>query len=57
MDEAPLEWRLIHAARYLGVAPWDLLRQPAYWTNWAFTCENAETEARNDMLEKAMDQD
>lgn len=25
----------ISAARYLGVAPWDLARQPTWWTEWS----------------------
>lgn len=30
------EWYpLIKAARYLGVAPWELLEQPAIWVDWA----------------------
>lgn len=38
---------LIRAAKYLGVAPWDLLSQPKVWKNWAEWAENAENAARN----------
>ena len=34
------------AARYLGVAPWELYRQPVYWRDWALTAHNAEDEAQ-----------
>lgn len=38
---------LIRAARYLGVPPWELARQPATWMEWALTSEAAEAGARN----------
>ena len=37
---------LLRAARYLGVAPWDLAEQPAHWFQWALHAERAEGEAR-----------
>jgi hypothetical protein len=42
MGECPLEYRLIRAARYLGVAPWDLAKRPTYWQEWALICEKAD---------------
>ncbi len=30
------------AARYLGVAPWELLRQPLVWTEMALAAQAAE---------------
>lgn len=37
------EWYpLIRAARYLGVAPWELQAQPIAWQEWALMAENAE---------------
>lgn len=39
---------LVRAARYLGVAPWDLYEQPLYWQKWAQTAQNAENEAENE---------
>jgi hypothetical protein len=36
---------LLRAARYLRVAPWDLLRQPIVWRDWALMSEAAEAEA------------
>lgn len=47
---------MIHAARYLGVAPWELMRQASWWVEWAFVCENAETEAKNHLIEKAQEE-
>jgi len=37
---------LVKAARYLGVAPWELARQPAIWRDWALIAEEAEEHAR-----------
>jgi len=40
------EWYvLLRAARYLGVAPWDLLEQPLAWREWALAAEGAENAA------------
>lgn len=37
------EWyTVIRAARYLGVAPWDLAVQAAAWTDYALMAEAAE---------------
>lgn len=35
----------MHAARYLGVPPWDLAGQSSVWLRWALTMERAEGEA------------
>jgi len=37
---------LIRAARYLGVAPWELDAQPTIWREWALASEGAENEAQ-----------
>lgn len=42
----PEAYPLIRAARYLGVAPWDLLERPLIWTVWARLFEDAENEAQ-----------
>ena len=40
------EWYpLIRAARYLGVAPWELLEQQSAWMEYALMAESAEREA------------
>lgn len=45
------EWfRLLRAARYLGVAPWELLRQPLYWQEWALTAEAVDAEVERILL-------
>jgi hypothetical protein len=36
---------LIRAARYLGVAPWELQAQPIAWQDWALMVENADAPA------------
>ncbi|MCX7669312.1 MAG: hypothetical protein N2439_04490 [Anaerolineae bacterium] len=38
-------WPVIQAARYLGVAPWELARQPVFWLNAALLAQGAEAEA------------
>ena len=42
----------MRAARYLGVAPWELLQQPAAWLHWAITAETAEQEAQEALNEQ-----
>lgn len=37
---------LIREAKYLGVAPWDLLAQPMVWRSWARWAQTAEAEAQ-----------
>lgn len=40
-----LDWYvLIRAARYLQVAPWDLLGQPVYWRHKAIESEAIDAE-------------
>lgn len=43
--EMPAWYLLVSAARYLKVAPWDLARQPAWWTNVAIAAQSAENSA------------
>jgi hypothetical protein len=45
---APDWYALLRAARYLGVAPWDLLEQSSLWLGWALTAERTEGEAADD---------
>lgn len=37
--EIPEWWNVVQAARYLGVAPWDLLAQPTIWTHIALAAQ------------------
>lgn len=53
MGEVPDWYLLIRSAKYLGVAPWDLLDQPKVWRNWARWAENAENEAERQKTESA----
>jgi len=39
---------LIRAARYLGVAPWDLAKQPIFWKYAALAAESAENLGQED---------
>lgn len=42
------EWYpLIKAARYLGVAPWELAERSAWWMNIAIDAQMAEAGAQN----------
>jgi len=38
----------LQAARYLGVAPWELRRQSIGWTNLALAAMDAEAKATKD---------
>ena len=38
---------LIRAARYLQVAPWDLLQQPVYWQHKAIESEAIDAEVED----------
>lgn len=46
MGECPSWYRLIRAAKYLGVAPWDLAERPLTWVNMAEHAQDAEAHAR-----------
>lgn len=46
MGEPPSWYRLIRAAKYLGVPPWDLAAQPHTWVNMAEAAQDAEAHAR-----------
>ena len=43
---------LIVAARYLGVAPWTLAKQPRYWEDWALVARAAEAAAEDQIAER-----
>ena len=49
MGECPEWYDVIRAAKYLGVAPWELLAQPIHWRQWATAAEQAENEARRQL--------
>lgn len=40
--ECPPHYRLIRAAKYLGVPPWELAVMPMWWMEWAIEFEQAE---------------
>ena len=52
MGEPP-DWYIhIRAARYLGVAPWELSEQPVFWRAAALAAESAENDAREQLNRK-----
>lgn len=50
MGAAPDWYRTLSAARYLGVAPWDLANRSRVWTDWALTAQSAEGEAKEEIM-------
>lgn len=49
------EWyRLIRAAKYLGVAPWDLARQSVAWMNMALSAESIDDAVEAEMFARKM---
>lgn len=47
------DWYMfLRAARYLGVAPWELLQQEKAWLYLAIESEGAENHAENKRAEK-----
>ena len=40
---------LMRAAKYMGVAPWDLAKQPHHYMEWALFIERAVAEADADI--------
>ena len=44
---------LMRAARYLGVAPWELLDQPVYWQHKAIESERIDAEVEEARAEQA----
>lgn len=41
MGDAPYQYTVIEAAKWLGVAPWDLMQQPVCWITWALNHKRA----------------
>ena len=52
LGEPPPYYELMKAARWMGVPPWELARQPIFWRVWARTIEIAEAEAEQIRLER-----
>lgn len=46
MGKAPDWYLFLRAAKYLGVAPWDLAIRPVWWRNIALEAEAAEAGAQ-----------
>lgn len=45
MGEVPQWYRVIKAAQYLRVPPWDLARRPVAWVRMAEEAQSAEAHA------------
>lgn len=45
--------RVIHAAKWLGVAPWDLAEREDEWTEWAMFLMGLEHKAQERQQAKA----
>lgn len=45
MESAPEWYRLLKAAQYLRVPPWELAAQPFYWVHVAEAAQSAEAHA------------
>lgn len=46
-------YALIRAARYLNVAPWELLKQPYFWQRIAITAERIENHVQEELQRRA----
>jgi hypothetical protein len=46
-------YRLIRAAKYLGVPPWELAEQPIWWLNAALDAENIDAAVEQEMMKRA----
>jgi hypothetical protein len=46
MGEYPFDYVVVKAAKYLGVAPWDLIKQPLFWRQRALMFMRAEASGR-----------
>lgn len=44
---------LIRAAKYLGVAPWELAEKPIAWMNWALAAEDIDDSLEREMAKRA----
>ena len=54
MGAVPASYPWIRAAKYLGVAPWELIARDdgIWWCNQAIAIENAEHLAQRDMAKR-----
>jgi hypothetical protein len=46
LGDYPDWYLIIQAAKYLGVPPWELMKQSVFWRNAALKCMQAEYSAR-----------
>lgn len=52
MGEMQPWYKLMRAARYLGVAPWELAIQPLYWLNHALAAESIDDAVEVEMAKR-----
>jgi hypothetical protein len=53
MGSAPAWYHVVTAARYFGVAPWELMQQPREWLDIALEASSAEAAAKAAAAERA----
>lgn len=53
MGALPDWYPLLRAAKYLGVAPWDLLQQPLFWQQKAILAEKVESNVQEELQKRA----
>lgn len=46
VGEPPTWYRTVRAAKFLGVAPWDLEQQSMFWVHAAETAQSVEAEVQ-----------
>jgi len=49
------EYALIRAAKYLGVAPWELLERPLFWQQKALLYERVDDHVQHELQRRAND--
>lgn len=52
MGRVPDTYELYRAAKYMGVAPWDLLERETIWRDLALMFERAELQAQRDVARR-----
>ena len=45
VGSVPAWYRLVKAAKWMHVPPWELLGRPDFWTEWALMAEAVDDEA------------
>jgi hypothetical protein len=46
------EWNLFQAARWMGVAPWELAERPAFWLEHGLFMQQVDGEVQSGQVKK-----